>query len=79
MAQVTIHLPVDSNRAKASDDKIQLATRILGKHGLSLSGEPVQAFHNVAIPDQETAKSVVAELQSNGITAFLKPATLAPM
>jgi hypothetical protein len=78
MAQVTIHLPSEPDTSASVDEKKQLAAEILGRYGLSLPGGTAQAFHNVAISDQKMAQSVVAELQSKGITAFLKPATFAP-
>lgn len=83
MPQVTIHLPDDSTEPNAAKKK--LASDILSKHGLSLSqmhpntsAAALQSFNLVVVPDLQTAKDVVAELQSNGISSFLKPQTSAP-
>jgi hypothetical protein len=86
MAQVTIQLPTDPTDSTSTDAKRQLVAEILGRHGLSLSETfpsaskaNLQGFHLVATPDVQTAQTVVSELQSNGITAFVKPQTSAPM
>jgi hypothetical protein len=83
MPQVTVHIQEGSNSALAS--KEQLASDIVSKHGLSLSKmhpdsstPSLQPFHTVVVPDLQTAKAIVAELQSNGISAFLKPQASAP-
>jgi hypothetical protein len=83
MPQVTIHIPDESTKPTAT--KTKLASDILSKHGLSLSkmhpntgASALQPFNLVVVPDLQTAKDIVAELQSNGISAFLKPQASAP-
>jgi hypothetical protein len=83
MPQVTVHIPNESTEPNAAKKK--LTTDILSKHGLSLSqmhpntpAAALQSFNLVAVPDIQTAKDIVDELQSNGISAFLKPQASAP-
>lgn len=83
MPQVTIYFPDES--AETSAAKKRLASDILSKHRLFLS-EPhpnttapaLRPFNMVFVSDPQTAKEIVAELQSNGISAFLKPRAFAP-
>lgn len=83
MPQVTIHIPDESTGPNAAKKK--LAGDILSKHGLSLSemhpnttGSTLQSFNLVVVPDLQMAKDIVTELQSHGISAFLKPQATAP-
>ena len=83
MPQVTIHIPDESPETNAAKKK--LASDILSKHGLSLSPmhpntstPSLQPFNMVVVPDIQKAKDIVGELQSNGISAFLKPQATAP-
>jgi hypothetical protein len=83
MPQVTIHIPDELKHA--DDGKKNLAIEILSKHGLSFSpmhlntsAPSLQPFNMVVVPDLQKAKDIVAELQSNGISAFLKPQVSAP-
>lgn len=83
MPQVTIHLPDEATGPNTA--KKELARDILSKHGLILSkmytnttAAELQPFNMVVVPDLQTAKDIVAELQSNGILAFLKPQASAP-
>lgn len=83
MPQVTIQIPEESSDPSAT--KAKLASDIVSKHGFSLakmhpntSASALQPFHMLVVPDLQTAKDIVAELQSNGISAFLKPAASTP-
>jgi hypothetical protein len=83
MPQVTIHIPDELSDPDATKKK--LASDILNKHGLSLSpmhpntsAPSLQPFNMVVVSDLQKAKDIVAELQSNGISAFLKPQASAP-
>jgi len=79
MPQLTIYIPEESS------GKAKLASDIVSKHGFALSkmhpntpAPSLQPFHTVVVPDLQTAKAIVAELQSIGISAFLKPQASAP-